>query len=147
MSAEPIVAPDAETAPVDEELAEEWIRFRDVLWYGSIKNARAMIAEMAQRWQDSERVQYYARVLAPPVARSVPGPTRSVEKETNWLKEHAREYPGCWLAVKGDHLVAADPDFKVVDRIVRQDPEPDEFLLYFSAARDRPIDGQGDGAA
>jgi len=134
MSAEPGVARNAEPEFVDKELAEEWARFRDVLWYGSINDARTMIAEMAKRWPDSERVQHYARVLAPPVAKSVPGPNRSVEKEFNWLKEHAREYPGCWLAVKGDQLVAADPDLKVVEEAALKCPETADALLFYEYA-------------
>ncbi|HET6384894.1 MAG TPA: hypothetical protein VFJ58_15985 [Armatimonadota bacterium] len=147
MSAEPVTAPDAEPEFVDKELAEEWARFRDVLWHGSMKDARAMIAEMALRWPDSERVQYYARVLVPPVARSVPGSGLSFDRERDWLRAHAREYPGCWLAVKGNELIAAEPDFQVIDRIVRQDPTPEQIVLYFSAAREMPLDGQDGHAA
>ena len=31
-----------------------------------------------------------------------------------WLKEHAHEYPGCWLAIYEDNLIAADPDLQTV---------------------------------
>jgi hypothetical protein len=58
-------------------------------------------------------------------------PLAAHEREYAWLQEHAAAYPGCWLAVLEDQLIAADPDFGVVVRAVRQTPEAERALLYF----------------
>ena len=72
-------------------------------------------------------------MLAPPTASTVSGPdprSRPLERERAWLKEHAREYPGCWLAVYEDRLIAADPDLGVVLTIADHAPEGQHALLY-----------------
>src|SRR5262245_31299314 len=76
---------------------------------GAVEEARALVKELEARWPDSPRVQHFARVLAPPVVRVRPGSGRSRDREFAWLREHAHEYPDCWLALLGDQLIAADP--------------------------------------
>jgi Family of unknown function (DUF5678) len=39
---------------------------------------------------------------------------RAIDRERAWLREHAREHPGCWIAVYEDRLVAANADLGVV---------------------------------
>jgi hypothetical protein len=98
-----------------ERLAADLKRLRTMLDDGRIEAARAFVKELQQRWPESERVQHYAHVLAPPVFRSRPDiPARSREREWKWLEEHGHDYPGCWLAVFEDRLIAADPDLQVV---------------------------------
>jgi hypothetical protein len=98
-----------------EPLAADLQDLRDLLEMERIEAARQFVTELEQRWPDSERVRHYAHVLAPPVARRRPDvPARSLDLEWQWLQEHGHEYPGCWLAIYGDRLIAADPDLKVV---------------------------------
>src|SRR5438270_12393720 len=80
-----------------------------------VEGARAFVKDLEQRWPDSSRVQYWARVLAPPVARRVPGGAgRSLAREYAWLRAHGREHPGCWLALLEDRLLGADPLLKTL---------------------------------
>jgi hypothetical protein len=96
-------------------LADDLRRLLDLLEADRVEEARRFVKELEQRWPGAERVRHYAHVLAPPVVRSRPDiPARSRTKESKWRKEHAHEYPGCWLAVYEDRLVAADPDLKIV---------------------------------
>lgn len=37
-----------------------------------------------------------------------------LDPEFEWLRLHARDYPGQWLAVLGGRLLAADPDLRQV---------------------------------
>src|SRR5438067_209542 len=72
---------------------------------GRVQEAREAVKELEASWPDDHRVQYWARVLAPP--RVIPTPEehrnrRPLDRERAWLKEHAREYPGRWLAVYED---------------------------------------------
>jgi pentatricopeptide repeat protein len=123
--------PAAATEP--PELVDALARLRGLVEQSRVEEARTYVKEMEQRWPASERVQYWARVLAPPVARVVPGgPHPPLDAEYAWIREHGREYPGCWIAVKGNRLVAADRDPGVVIDAVRQSPESKDALLHYS---------------
>jgi hypothetical protein len=98
-----------------ERLAADLQQLRDLLEGERIEAARRFVVELERRWPDAEQVRHYAHVLAPPVARRRPDiPSRSLDREWQWLQEHGHEYPGCWLAIYEDQLVAADPDLQVV---------------------------------
>src|SRR5688572_1443111 len=72
-----------------------------------VEGARAYVKELVREWPDAERVQHYARVLEPPRVVAVgPATGYSLEREKPWLKTHAHEYPGCWLALDGPRLIA-----------------------------------------
>src|SRR5438046_683031 len=91
----------------------------NLLEQGRVEEARHVVKQLEQRWPEAERVRHYAQVLAPPKARLRPDvKPRSLEQEWKWLEEHGHEYPGYWLAIREDRLVAADPDRQVVlDRV------------------------------
>ncbi len=46
-------------------------------------------------------------VYAPPTVKSVALLDRSRAAEFDWLREHAREYPGQWVALDGSRLLGA----------------------------------------
>ena len=113
-------------------LKEDLTRLRDLLARGDVKTARALVKELEQRWPDAARVRHYARVLEPPKVRMRPDiPARSSEREWKWLEEHGHEYPGRWLAVYGDRLIAADRDLQaVLARIREAIGEESAFLFH-----------------
>jgi hypothetical protein len=121
-----------EAATEQERLAADLKRLRDLLERDRVEEARRFVKELEQRWPEAERVRHYAHVLAPPKVRSRPDlPPQSSERELKWLKEHAHEYPGCWLAVYEDRLIAADPDLQVVVKQVREAiGEQSAFVFY-----------------
>src|SRR6478672_7201752 len=83
-----------------EQLAADLQHLNDLLERDAVEEARRYVKELEQRWPDSERVQHYAVVLAPPVARTRHDlKARPRDREWKWLQEHRHEYPGCWLAV------------------------------------------------
>jgi hypothetical protein len=126
----------ADGAEAGSELGASLERIRSLLEESDVEGARALARELEQRWPDDERVRYWARVLAPPVARVLRGVRiRRLDRENAWLREHAREYPGCWLAVFGDGLVAADPDLEVVLSKVGQTPGAQTALLHYEPPR------------
>ncbi len=101
-------------AAEEEALAEDLQHLRDLLEEGDVEGARKFVKELEPRWPESERVRHYAHVLAPPTSRvrsDIKG--RPLDREWEWLRQHGHEYPGCWLAVFEDQLVAADPDYQV----------------------------------
>jgi hypothetical protein len=114
-----------------EQLAAGLQHLRDLLEADRVAEARRFVKELEQRWPEAERVQHYARVLAPPKVRMRPDiPARSSEREWKWLEEHAREHPGCWLAIYEDRLIAADPDRAVVRARAAQALGEEPYLLF-----------------
>jgi len=113
-------------------MAEDIRQLRDLLDAGDVEGARSLVAELEIRWPEPERVRHYAHVLVPPTVRMRGDiKARPLNKEWEWLRQHAHEYPGCWLAVLHDQLVVADPDGMVVRakaREVRGDERP---LIYY----------------
>jgi hypothetical protein len=119
--------------PEDQELLAGLAQLRALLEQEDIEGARRYVRELEQRWPDSERVRHHARTLAPPTTRPRPD-IKAVnrDRERGWLRAHAHEYPGCWIAVLGDQLVAADRELKVVVSRIRQDPALQDAILYFA---------------
>ena len=73
--------------------------------------------------------------------RLKPIPVPDSKRELRWLKEHAREYAGQWVALDGDRLIAHGPDAKAVFAAARADgaylpmvsqvEDPDRLLILF----------------
>jgi hypothetical protein len=119
-------------------LTEDLLRLRGYLERRDVDGARAFVRELEQRWPDAEPVKHLARVLAPPASRPAPEvPHRSFRRENEWLRAHAREYPGCWIAVFEDRLIAADPDLDSVVATVRQVLGRDTALLHYQPGRSK----------
>lgn len=123
------------THPIPNQRQEEdemLSRLREMLRQGDVAGARAFVQELERERPETAWVRHYARVLAPPLATMRERePSSPHDREYAWLQEHAAAYPGCWLAVLEDQLIAADPDFGVVVRTVRQTPGAERALLYF----------------
>jgi hypothetical protein len=114
-----------------ERLAADLQQLQALVDAVRIPEARRLVKELAQRWPEAERVQHYARVLEPPIVRMRPDiPARSSEREWKWLEEHGREYPGCWLAIYEDRLIAADPDRRVVRAKAAEALGGESYLLF-----------------
>jgi hypothetical protein len=118
-------------ASEQERLAADLQHLRALLEGDRVHEARRFVKELEQRWPEAERVRHYARVLEPPKVRMRPDlPARSSEREIKWLEEHGREYPGCWLAIHEDRLIAADPDRRVVTARAEQVLGEETYLLF-----------------
>jgi hypothetical protein len=98
---EKVSAPDENSAPpaeVDNELEQKLAQLRDAVSNSRVPEARAMVKELEARWPESDRVRYWARVLAPPVVVPTKGPdprSHPRDRERAWLQEHGHEYSGC----------------------------------------------------
>lgn len=113
-------------------MARDLARLRELLENGSVEEARRLVSALERRWPDAERVRHFVQVLAPPVASVRPDLRwRPLDRERAWIREHAASYPGRWLAVLEDRLIAADPSLRVVLTTVRQTPGGEGALLHF----------------
>jgi hypothetical protein len=125
----------ASNTPVIEPpgLAEELAAIGQLLVAGNLNEARRLVERLQSSHPDSEELGHYARLLAPFEVRIRPGERgRTLDRERTWLAAHAREYPGCWLAVSGDQLIAADPDYAVVLARVRETVGVENAVAYKS---------------
>jgi hypothetical protein len=128
-----------EAATEQERLAADLKRLRDLLERDRVEEARRFVKELEQRWPDAERVRHYAQVLAPPKVRSRPDiPAQSNEREWMWREEHGHEYPGCWLAVYEDRLIAADADLQVVLKRTRETIGEEGAYIFHQPNEPRP---------
>jgi hypothetical protein len=114
------------------DLEQGLARVRSLLEQADLNTARACLARLKEEWPDSERVARLSRLLtASPVRLETGKSERTRDAEHRWLREHAREYPGRWLALLGDRLIAAEQDLSAVLKQVRKTERPDEVLLHF----------------
>src|SRR5207249_12098027 len=105
---------------------------RQLLERDAVEEARTLVHELENRWPESERVRHLASVLAPPRSSAGYGERRrSFRREQAWLREHAREHPGCWLSVFEDRLVGADPELKTVLEETRRSIGSERALIHF----------------
>ncbi|HMV48144.1 MAG TPA: DUF5678 domain-containing protein [Blastocatellia bacterium] len=51
-------------------------------------------------------------------------------REDEWLREHRREYPGEWLALMGDQLIAHGAQYRAVLAEAREKGYPRALLVY-----------------
>src|SRR5205807_8680244 len=95
-----------EAQPAAEVLEADLARLRQQVERDDVLGACAYVQELQQRWPDSPRVQRWTRVLAPAeVTLLTDHPTRPLEREQEWIRQHRGEHPGCWIAVHGDRLI------------------------------------------
>ena len=89
------------------------IGVRLALAEGAHLSARRLAEEGAARYPETDLLRQFAAVLAPPqVARSGPGAPLSYAESSRWLREHAAEYPGQWVALRGGMLLASASTLK-----------------------------------
>ncbi len=119
----------------EAQIEQELTRVRELVESHLVDDARALSRELAAQWPDSPQVQHWARVLEPPkacVRRDQPAiPRATWEAERQWLRANASKYPGHWLALLGDELIAADPDYEKMREQVRRRKLPEPVVHFF----------------
>jgi hypothetical protein len=73
---------------------------------GASLAARELPATALELFGDDREVQRFARILAAPTRvadESTAGPSNRINRE--WLKTHASEYTGQWVALRDGHLI------------------------------------------
>jgi hypothetical protein len=92
---------------------------RLALQAGALLMARQLSELGAQRYPDHAKLQKFARILAPPRvidAHLPPDPNAGADIE--WLKTHADEYRGQWVAIQGGELLASAPTMQELAAII-----------------------------
>jgi hypothetical protein len=116
----------------DAEVKADLDRLVALVEASRVQEARTLVKELAARWPESAAIRHMDRVLEPPrVIATGTMPAPALEQEIAWLRSHAREHPGCWLAIHGDRLIAADPDRRKVVAAAREALGEEGALLFF----------------
>ncbi|HYM01080.1 MAG TPA: hypothetical protein VEZ90_19130, partial [Blastocatellia bacterium] len=101
----------ASLALVDSDIltAEGFMRImRLALKAGAYLDARQVSVDALKRYPDDDEVKKFARVLAPPrIVASNPRPDPGIRANREWLKAHASEYSGQWVALRAGELLGA----------------------------------------
>ena len=110
-------------------------RVREMVEQGNVEGGRLLAETLSREWPHSEEMLHFARVLAPPEVLAREGERgRTLQRERAWLKEHAHEHPGEWLAVYEEALLASSADLERVLAAVRASAPGGEPLLHFQPA-------------
>lgn len=104
-----ITALEAENAALKSRLEEApEAPIRTLLEAGRLAEARQLVALLLQA-TPSPRLEQWARLLAPPVVHSGGQATgNGMAGERQWLREHAKDYAGQWVALREGALLDAD---------------------------------------
>lgn len=99
----------------------EFIRALDLaLALDMVPLARELAQQGSRVFPDDLRLQQAAAVLSPPVVvnmRPARGP--SLEASQQWLKEHASQYKGQWVAVRHGTLLGSAPTVQKLHEQIR----------------------------
>ena len=80
---------------------------------GAHMRARTLAAEGARRYPEDEELAKMARILARPDVLDAARPAdASVSANQEWLRRHANEYRGRWVALRTGRLLADAPTAK-----------------------------------
>ena len=79
---------------------------------------------------DHERIERAAEVLAPGSARATRlPPAEGLRASRRWLREHADEYGGQWVAVRHGALVGVAPSLEEMGSIVNLEDGADLLVI------------------
>ena len=106
-------------------------RIRECVTEGNFREARALLSEALAQGGAGEDLSHWQRLLGPARTAQVAG-ERDVDRTADfqWLKEHAREYVGQWIALFGGDLLAHDGSLKEVLRQLELHPSGKKALLH-----------------
>ncbi len=103
---------------------------------GHVRKARELLQHALAVYPESVGLKGWQKVLARPTVRRVKeARARSRRTEYEWLKQHACEYEGEWVALNGDNLIAAAPKLADVMRRARASGEAADALFHFVPGR------------
>jgi hypothetical protein len=109
---------------------EELTRLLDT----SYGRARDFYKEVKARHGDVPELASWKRIMEPAksISRRGTKPARNPDRDLAWIKAHAHEFWGEWLAIYDGQLIAHGSDALTVVRDGREkSPQPD-FLLFYA---------------
>jgi hypothetical protein len=83
-----------------------------------VADARALLAAVPDDLRTSPELQAWTRVLAEPTFRTSPASGNDFDATLEWLRQHAAEYAGRWVAVRSGKLLGSTESFRELIEIV-----------------------------
>ena len=110
---------------------EELLRAIDLALSLELASLAIKLAQQGRRlFPNHERIQQAAQVLAPPIGREVSTPyAQNLSASQVWLREHAPEYRGRWVAVREGELVATAESLQELTTMMGEDEDPTNTLI------------------
>jgi hypothetical protein len=106
-------------------------RIRRRLEAADLRGARDLLAEARRCGASESELDRLEEFLAPPRPRMIPFRDRDRSAEIRWLKEHAREYRGQWVALLESELLGHGQDFEALTKHLDSvDPEHAAILHF-----------------
>jgi hypothetical protein len=111
-----------------QRLADE---IRALVAAGDVARAREILATLDDQLRAHPAVAKWARALRPPEVR-VGGheSSRSVDESAPWLRAHAAEHFGQWVALRGGALVGAHAELAELQRDLERRGEHQDVLFF-----------------
>ena len=120
LTEERVVAPTRRESPIPEPDVHPFVMaVRELIETERITAARHMLNAAPAYILCDPLVARLRSVLAPPVVRRVPKRDVDRRQEYDWLRAHAREYRGSWVALVGGNLLACAPTLRELKEQLR----------------------------
>jgi len=106
-------------------------RIRTLLHSGDFRGARALVAEAREHGSMEPELEKLEKLVAPPTYKLSPARGFDRSAEIQWLKEHAEEYRGEWVALIGSELLGHSSELRDLMKHLRAEaPEIPALLQY-----------------
>lgn len=108
----------ARPLPIPPVLSVE--RIKDVLSTGDIQTARRLMDQAHKDWPEDEGLKRLARMVEPPRVVAVRSNSSGTDHEANrrWIRDHASQHRGSWVAVHDGHLLGVAPSVSELRALV-----------------------------
>jgi hypothetical protein len=130
------LAVEKETLPtLDDDIQE----LRRLLYDFGLKRTEEFYKQVHARHGDVPELAYWTKILGPAKVevRKSDRPARDHTPSYEWIRAHAAEYWGEWLALLDGQLIAHGKDSSEVLREARANsPQPD-FLFFYAGPYER----------
>jgi hypothetical protein len=109
-------------------------RIREFLHSGDFRGARALVAEAREHGSMEPELDKLEKLVAPPTYRLSPARGFDRSAEIQWLREHADEYRGQWVALIGRELLGHSAELRDLMKHLRAEaPDVPALLQYIEA--------------
>jgi hypothetical protein len=125
----------ARAEPPGADAAAE--RIHALVSAGDWRRARELLASLDEGTRAHPTLAAWARALAPPDVRvGGPGSGAGAEEDLAWMRQHAAEYRGEWVALRRGQLVAHARDRTELGKTLRERNEPEGVLFAWCGSLD-----------
>jgi hypothetical protein len=106
-------------------------RIRALLHSGDFRGARALVAEAREHGAMEPELEKLEKLVAPPTYNLSPARGFDRSAEVQWMRDHAEEYRGEWVALIGSELLGHSPELGDLMKHLRAEaPEAPALLQY-----------------